>query len=38
MAKETGLLGDVLGDLQDPNRTQALQGIGGLLQSGVSSI
>ena len=38
MAKETGLLGDVLGYLQDPNRTQALQGIGGLLQSGVSSI
>jgi hypothetical protein len=34
----TGLLGDVLGYMQDPNRTQALQGIGGLLQSGLTSI
>lgn len=38
MAKETGLLGDVLGYLQDPNRTQQVQALGGLLQSGVSSI
>jgi hypothetical protein len=38
MAKETGLLGDILGYLQDPNRTQQVQGLGGLLQSGVSSI
>jgi len=39
MAKEfTGLLGDFLGYMQDPNRTQALQGIGGLLQSGLTSI
>jgi hypothetical protein len=34
----TGLLGDVLGYMQDPNRTQALQGMGGLLQSGLTSI
>ena len=34
----TGLLGDFLGYMQDPNRTQALQGIGGLLQSGLTSI
>jgi hypothetical protein len=34
----TGLLGDVLGYMQDPNRTQALQGIGGLLQSGLTSM
>ena len=39
MAKEfTGLLGDLLGYMQDPNRTQALQGIGGLLQSGLTSM
>jgi hypothetical protein len=39
MAKEfTGLLGDFLGYMQDPNRTQALQGVGGLLQSGLTSI
>jgi hypothetical protein len=39
MAKEfTGLLGDVLGYMQDPNRTQALQGIGGLLQTGLTSM
>ena len=34
----TGLLGDLLGYMQDPNRTQALQGIGGLLQSGLTSM
>jgi len=34
----TGLLGDFLGYMQDPNRTQALQGIGGLLQTGLTSI
>lgn len=34
----TGLLGDVLGYMQDPNRTQAMQGIGGLLQSGLTSM
>jgi hypothetical protein len=34
----TGLLGDALQYMQDPNRTQALQGIGGLLQSGLTSI
>jgi len=34
----SGLLGDALGYMQDPNRTQALQGIGGLLQSGLTSI
>ena len=34
----TGLLGDLLGYMQDPNRTQALQGMGGLLQSGLTSI
>lgn len=38
MAKETGLLGDVLDYLQDPNRTQQVQGLGGLLQSAVSNI
>lgn len=38
MAKETGLLGDVLGYLQDPNRTQQVQMLGGLLQSGVSNM
>ena len=39
MATEfTGLLGDLLGYMQDPNRTQALQGVGGLLQSGLTSI
>jgi len=39
MATEfTGLLGDVLGYMQDPNRTQAMQGIGGLLQSGLTSM
>jgi hypothetical protein len=38
MANETGLLGDVLGYLQDPNRTQQVQGLGGLLQSAVSNI
>jgi hypothetical protein len=39
MATEfTGLLGDFLGYMQDPNRTQALQGIGGLLQSGLTSM
>lgn len=39
MAKEfTGLLGDLLGYMQDPNRTQALQGVGGLLQSGLTSM
>lgn len=34
----TGLLGDFLGYMQDPNRTQAMQGIGGLLQSGMTSM
>jgi hypothetical protein len=34
----TGLLGDLLGYLQDPNRTQQMQGMGGLLQSGLTSI
>ena len=34
----TGLLGDLLGYMQDPNRTQALQGVGGLLQSGLTSM
>ena len=34
----TGLLGDFLGYMQDPNRTQALQGMGGLLQSGLTSM
>lgn len=34
----TGLLGDFLGYMQDPNRTQAMQGIGGLLQSGLTSM
>jgi hypothetical protein len=38
MAKETGLLGDILGYLQDPNRTQQVQGLGGLLQSGISNM
>lgn len=39
MATEfTGLLGDFLGYMQDPNRTQAMQGIGGLLQSGMTSM
>jgi hypothetical protein len=39
MATEfTGLLGDFLGYMQDPNRTQAMQGIGGLLQSGLTSM
>jgi hypothetical protein len=34
----TGLLGDVLGYMQDPNRTQALQGVGGLLQGSLSQM
>lgn len=34
----SGLLGDVVEYMQDPNRTQALQGIGGLLQSSMTSI
>jgi hypothetical protein len=34
----TGLLGDLLGYMQDPNRTQQMQGFGGLLQSGITSI
>lgn len=34
----TGLLGDLLGYMQDPNRTQQMQGMGGLLQSGLTSI
>jgi hypothetical protein len=34
----TGLLGNALAYMQDPNRTQALQGIGGLLQSGLTSM
>jgi hypothetical protein len=39
MAKDfTGLLGDALAYMQNPNRTQALQGIGGLLQSGLTSM
>jgi len=38
MAKESGLLGDVLDYLQDPNRTQQVQGLGGLLQSAVSNV
>jgi len=38
MAKETGLLGDVLDYLQDPNRTQQVQGLGGLLQSSISNM
>ena len=33
MAGETGLLSDVLGYLQDPNRTQQVQGLGGLLNA-----
>ena len=39
MAKEfTGLLGDALAYMQDPNRTQQMQGVGGLLESGLTSI
>jgi hypothetical protein len=38
MAKESGLLGDVLDYLQDPTRTQQVQGLGGLLQSAVSNV
>jgi hypothetical protein len=39
MAKDfTGLLGDFLGYMQDPNRTQQMQGVGGLLESGLTSI
>lgn len=38
MAKETGLLDDVLAYMQDPNRTQQMQMLGGLLQSGVSNL
>jgi len=34
----TGLLGDFLGYMQDPNRTQQMQGVGGLLESGLTSI
>ena len=34
----TGILGDVLGYMQDPNRTQALQGVGGLLQGSLSQM
>ena len=34
----TGLLGDALGYMQDPNRTQQMQGFGGLLQSGLTSV
>ena len=34
----TGLLGDALAYMQNPNRTQALQGVGGLLQSGLTSM
>ena len=34
----TGLLGDALGYMQDPRRTQALQGIGGLLQGSLSQM
>lgn len=34
----TGLLGDLLGYMQDPNRTQQMQGFGGLLQSGLTSM
>jgi hypothetical protein len=36
--KFTGLLGDALAYMQNPNRTQALQGVGGLLQSGLTSM
>jgi len=36
--KFTGLLGDALGYMQDPNRTQQMQGVGGLLESGFTSI
>ena len=39
MAKDfTGLLGDALAYMQDPNRTQQMQGVGGLLQSGLTSM
>ena len=38
MAEFTGLLGDVLGWMNSPLRTQQMQGIGGLLSSGLSSI
>ena len=39
MAKDfTGLLGDALAYMQDPNRTQQMQGVGGLLESGLTSI
>jgi hypothetical protein len=34
----TGLLGDVLGYMQDPRRTQALQGVGGLLKGSLSQM
>jgi hypothetical protein len=34
----TGLLGDALAYMQDPNRTQQMQGVGGLLESGLTSI
>jgi hypothetical protein len=38
MAEFTGLLGDALGWMNSPLRTQQMQGIGGLLSSGLSSI
>jgi len=39
MAKDfTGLLGDALAYMQNPNRTQQMQGVGGLLESGITSI
>jgi hypothetical protein len=34
----SGLLGDVVGYMRDPNRTQALQGIGGLLDKSFKNI
>jgi hypothetical protein len=38
MAEFTGLLGDALGWMKSPLRTQQMQGIGGLLSSGLSAI
>ena len=38
MAEFTGLLGDALGWMNSPLRTQHMQGLGGLISSGLSSI
>lgn len=38
MAEFTGLLGDALGWMNSPLRTQQMQGLGGLISSGLSSI